>query len=116
VRLWRVVDGALLCTLKKDSIPISEVAFSPVDGGLAFGSPDGTVQIWQIMGERLYLLHILKTYSAVCGMAFSPDGHMLALGLGNGTIRLYQISGWPSQDQDAERASLAWRWGWFASW
>ncbi len=48
VRLWRLVDGALLKTLSGHGSYVTDLAFSPSGELLASSSYDGTVILWGI--------------------------------------------------------------------
>jgi ribosome assembly protein 4 (RSA4) len=48
VNLWRVSDGALLCTLKGHKGVVTGVSFSSDNALLASGSLDGTVKLWRM--------------------------------------------------------------------
>ena len=51
IRLWRVLDGALLSTLSYADAIVS-VAFSPDGQTLASGSTNGSVQLWLVVDRE----------------------------------------------------------------
>jgi len=48
LRLWRVADGALLCTLTGPRLSVASISFSADGSLLVSGSGDGTVRYWGI--------------------------------------------------------------------
>jgi WD40 repeat protein len=78
VRLWQVVDGKPLRTLKKHTNWVTNIVFSP-DGQVLASASDKTVQLWRISDGAL--MYTLKGHTGpVQGVAFSPDGQTLVSG------------------------------------
>jgi WD40 repeat protein len=90
IRIWQVLNGKQLLTLKGHSIWVRSVAFSPDGSTLASGSDDKTVKIWDVYTGQC--LHSLEEHtSQVRSVAFSPDGTILATGCEDLTVRLWNI-------------------------
>jgi len=91
IKLWRVLDGALVRTLMGHLGGVYSVAFSPDGSLLASGGRDSTVKLWRVSDGALVRVltgHTNEVYS----VTFSPDGSLLASGSGDGTIRLWRVS------------------------
>jgi WD40 repeat protein len=69
--------------------PVSSVAFNPNGLSLAAATENGTVQLWDLRGDRLVgtLRGLVRTVDSV---AFSPDGRSLAAGGFTGTITVWR--------------------------
>jgi WD40 repeat protein len=113
VRVWRVVyeQGAGWTLLHTRRISTGEtqaayshdVAFSPDSRTLAFGLPDGTVQLWRLSGGRsggqspsdleVASLHTLQADdSRICSLDFAPDGRTVAAGAWNGSVHVWRVA------------------------
>ncbi len=70
---------------------INSAAISPDNLTIASASSDGSINLWQRNGKKLYSLkgHSRRVNSVV----FSPDSTMLVSGSGDGTIRLWSREG-----------------------
>jgi WD40 repeat protein len=88
VQLRRAEDGKELFSLGVQDATC--LAFSPDGQILATGSPDGTVQLWQVADGKL--LATFEGHSGtIAGLAFSPDGMLLGSGSDDGTVSLWGI-------------------------
>ena len=65
------------------------VSFSPDSTLLAVGSPDGTVQLWNV-GTREPIT-TLQHDSSIMSVVFSPEGSILAVGSEDGKVSLWDI-------------------------
>ncbi|MBW4492501.1 MAG: AAA-like domain-containing protein [Oscillatoria princeps RMCB-10] len=72
--------------------PVESVCFSPDGRKLATGSHDGTVRLWDLLGNPITLKGHKDWVTSVC---FSPNGKFLATGSYDGTVRLWDLSGNP---------------------
>lgn len=82
IKLWDVVTGKHLATLKGHSGRVNSIAFSPNGKILASGSEDETIKIWEIAtGNSIATLEEdSELADRVNSIAFSPDGKILASG------------------------------------
>lgn len=96
IKLWDVVTGRELHTLKGHSSGITKVAFNPDGKILASLSWDGTIKLWDtVTGTELYTLKGHSDDAGTIGegaVAFSPDGEILATGVKDGSIKLWEVS------------------------
>ncbi len=67
------------------------VAFSPDGTRLASGSPDTTVRLWNMTGDRDSML-LQQHTGATNVLAFSPDGKTLASGSTDKTVQLWDTT------------------------
>ena len=90
IKLWRLSDGALVCTLTGHTGWVLSVAFSPDGSLLASGSRDNTVRLWRVSDGTL--VHTLTGHTgSVDSVAFSPDGRLIASGGFDRTIKLWRV-------------------------
>ncbi len=85
VRVWRVVDGALLSTIAIRGTP-SKLAITPGGETVATYDWDGIMRLWDVETGR----HIATLPSPVADAAFSPDGTILATGA-QGAVQLWNV-------------------------
>ncbi|PAV14664.1 nucleotide-binding-oligomerization-domain like receptor [Pyrrhoderma noxium] len=89
IYLWNVLSGKLVkLKLRND---VNSVSFSPVNEKLiAFGTRDGTVQVWDVTNEEPVTIGNHK--QPVNSVAFSlPDGNHVASGSWDGTIYIWNV-------------------------
>ena len=86
VKLWRVVDGILLHSLKSGGL-VNPVAFSP-DGKIIAASGVYGLLLWRV-SDGMLLRRIKGAYGAF-SLIFSPDGKYIAMGDAN--IQLWRSS------------------------
>lgn len=115
-QIWELPKGARMlesCT-PAQSFSASTAAFTADGKALAVGGDDGTVRVWDLVGdqprERLRLDGLTSTVTSV---AASPTGDAVAAGCRDGTVRLWDLSGGRVRDcgnvaqHDKESASVA---------
>jgi WD40 repeat protein len=91
IRLWNIVSGQCVKTLKGHRNGVWSVAFHPSGDLLVSGSNDSTVKLWNPhTGESI---RTLRGYSTgIKSLAFSPDGQSLVSGGDNRKINLWSLS------------------------
>jgi WD40 repeat protein len=90
VKLWRVVDGRLVGTLRHPE-GVTSIAFSPDGRALVSGSYDATVRVWDVRDGTL--TRSLKGHTGtVWTVAFSPDGQRIGSGGEDKTIKIWRAS------------------------
>ncbi|MFO0903682.1 MAG: serine/threonine-protein kinase [Pirellulales bacterium] len=90
-RIWDVVEGPYITTLRGHSDQVSAVALSPNGQLVASASQDNTVKIWdRPSGEVLVTnkAHSKEVYS----VAFSPDGKQIVSRTIDGDIRVWEFA------------------------
>jgi WD40 repeat protein/AAA+ ATPase superfamily predicted ATPase len=90
IRLWRLSDCKLICTLEGHSSWVVSIRFSPDSKKLVSASGDQTIRVWDVKAQ--YSLRILTGHaSRIQSVAFSPDGLTIASGSEDKSIRLWQV-------------------------
>ena len=87
VRVWRGVGQELQLAWQAHTENAFALAFSPDEHGLATGSHDGSVKLWDVASGAL-LWSDWQTNATIC-LAFSPDGSLLAGGGHDAIVRLW---------------------------
>ena len=91
IKLWNVVSGQEIATLKGHAHFVNSVAFTPDGRTLASGSSDRTIKLWNMAsGQETLTLNGHSDF--VYPVAFSPDSKTLASGSGAKTIRLWRAA------------------------
>jgi len=91
VKLWRVSDRTLFCTLAGHTGPVGSVIFAPDGQNLAAGSGDKTIKLWRV-SDGFLTRTLARHTSYVNSVAFSPDGQSIASGSWDKTIKLWRVS------------------------
>jgi len=101
VKVWDVMTGDVIHTLKGHTKPILNVTFSPDGRHLITAGWDRVVKIWDLrdagreeLAPRWTLAEPANFTTSASGMALSPDGSRLAIGgpTGDGNVRLYDMT------------------------
>jgi WD40 repeat protein len=88
IKLWDVISGKEVRTLRDHSDAVYGVAFHPGGALLASAAADRTVKVWDVAtGRRLYTLG--QSTDWVYSVAWSPNGHSLAAGGVDKSIRVW---------------------------
>ncbi|MBW4562919.1 MAG: pentapeptide repeat-containing protein [Mojavia pulchra JT2-VF2] len=90
IRLYQVLDGKQILTLKGHTAWVWSISFSPDGNIIASGSDDQTVKLWNVnTGEDL---RTLQGHSGtVRSVAFCSDGQILASASEDRTVRLWNV-------------------------
>jgi WD40 repeat protein len=92
VRLWSLVTGRHLQTLKGHSSVVNSLAWSPDGKHLITGGADGEVKEWDVAAIEEPILPT-ETVSQFLATTFSPQNELLALGVGeNNRAKLWNLS------------------------
>jgi WD40 repeat protein len=90
IRLWDVMRGNILLTLKPNGAQVDSVAFSPDGKILASGVSDGTIKLWDVASGR-ELISFSGSNDPINDIEFSPSGKTFASGSDEGTVKLWDI-------------------------
>ena len=114
LRLFDLTSGKLLPTVLGGKAPLMSARFSPDGKLLAFGSKDGTFEVWNI-SSRTMLFRVDRLGGGGGGLAFSPDSRQIAVALYNqlpisqGTVKIFDAaSGTPIRELRHEKMIFYW--------
>lgn len=114
LRLFDLTSGKLLPTVLGGKAPLMSARFSPDGKLLAFGSKDGTFEVWNI-SSRSMLFRVDRLGGGGGGLAFSPDSRQIAVALYNqlpisqGTVKIFDAaSGTPIRELRHEKMIFYW--------
>ncbi|MBF0582791.1 MAG: caspase family protein [Magnetococcales bacterium] len=112
VRLWSLVSGESLRTIRAHGAAVSGLAVTADGQWLITSSTDATIKRWQLPSGKLQQT-IQSGQGAVHAAVLDPNGERLATGGDDGSVRLWEVaSGSPLQNwpgSDGPVLSLAWR-------
>jgi WD40 repeat protein len=86
IKLWEVVSGRELATLRGHLTGVSAVAIAPDGRTLVSIEPQQGLRFWDL--PTLREVAVVPMPTAGEWLQFAPDGHTLAVGLLDGGIRL----------------------------
>lgn len=114
LRLFDLTSGKLLPTVLSGKAPLMSARFSPDGKLLAFGSEDGTVEVWDT-SSRTMLFRVDRLGGGGGGLAFSPDSRLIAVALYNQpprsqeTVKIFDAaSGTPIRELRHEQGIFSW--------
>jgi hypothetical protein len=90
VRLLDVATWQITATLPVPTTVVACFAFAPDSRTLAAGLDDGTLRLWDVVGQRELASHTGHAWS-IESLAFSPDGRRLATGGRDRTVKLWDV-------------------------
>jgi small GTP-binding protein len=90
VRIWEVATGRAIQVIGTGSAVYS-ICWMADSGRIAFGTADGSVQIWTASGE--YAMTPFESRASVCRVSRLPDNQSLLVALGNGQVKLVSSEG-----------------------
>ncbi len=92
INLWDVTSGERLATITSRSNGPSALAFNPEGSLLAVGGRDGSVELWQVSGERqyAYVKMLMGHHHYISVIAFSQQNLLATLSYGE-DIRLWNV-------------------------
>ncbi len=88
----RSTPGTRICTYRRHTHYVADVAWSPDGTRLVSASRDKTVQVWDAATARL-LFSYLDHVERVNGVTWSPDGTSIASAAGDGTVHVWTADG-----------------------
>eukprot|EP00747_Dinoflagellata_sp_TGD_P199426 gnl/TRDRNA2_/TRDRNA2_72666_c1_seq1.p1 gnl/TRDRNA2_/TRDRNA2_72666_c1~~gnl/TRDRNA2_/TRDRNA2_72666_c1_seq1.p1 ORF type:complete len:416 (+),score=49.52 gnl/TRDRNA2_/TRDRNA2_72666_c1_seq1:186-1250(+) len=89
-RIWRISDGACICSLRGHTKAVSCVALSPHDRRVATASEDGTARLWGLQ-DGICSKVLTGHSSAVHSVAFSLDPRLVATASADHTVRVWHF-------------------------
>jgi WD40 repeat protein len=98
VKLWDLVTGRPVVTLRSEIGPVVSIAVSPDGQTVACGREGGTVTVWGLPSRRV--IATLRGHAGpVLALAFSPDGRILSSGdeggpSTQGKVKLWETGTW----------------------
>jgi WD40 repeat protein len=90
VKVWDVMDGREVCTLRGHEGVIRSLAFGPGGRLLASGSDDKAVILWDVVAGR-EALTLRGHAKPVTFLAFSPAGDRLSSASYDGMVKVWDV-------------------------
>lgn len=92
VRIWDVKSKELTFDYDNE-FPVRAAVFSPDGKGLASGTRNGTLMIWNPNTDNPYPLQSIQAHpgSVIMSLAYSPDGKLVASASSDKTVRVWNV-------------------------
>ena len=95
VKIWDLQQNKLIQPFGSDSSNVIAAAFSPDGKMIVSGGRDGTIQLWDLQGNKLSPLSpkIKSDNPQINAVAFSPDEKSIVSADQDGNVRLWKLQG-----------------------